>query len=265
MRPARGMFAFVIAVIGAPVCVRAAPAELSPNAALFSAPFAAPYSDPYAARPSPILQTEAISAALAREGAAGIVRLSPADAALAPDAVAFSRLAGPSGRAADVSYARGWPSMVKLSGGGYDLDVSPHAAIGSYGGAESAEAGALVRLGAHLQDQVISGLDGLGVRAADRAAFGTPGRWYLFAAYSGRSVGLNMAGDAPGDPRRASWTADAASTLISNAQAGLGWRKGDLQASFGYVRREIRPLAADAGGAELSGSMVAFSLSLHGR
>jgi hypothetical protein len=216
-----------------------------------------------------VWRSREIHSKLRSDGAVDTLRVSIAGVARGAGGVVLARPGGllePDARAFDVTYVRGWPAALKLSTGRYDLDVSPHAGFGvsSIGG--SAEAGALVRLGAHLEDRVINSLDGLGVHAVDGATFGGRGRWYLFAAASGRSVGLTMTRDAQGDLRRAGWSTDASSTLISDAQAGVGWRKGDMQASFGYVHREIRPLIVapfGVGTTKVSDSMVAFSLSVH--
>ena len=167
----------------------------------------------------------------------------------------FSRLADADGMAA------GWPSVVAVSNGHYDVDFSPHAALGSSLGGESAEAGGMVRLGAHLQDSV---MNRLGMHAVDGSAFGDRGRWFLFAAASGRAVGFNMTHDQSGF-QRAGWSAEGTSAMISDAQAGLGWRRGNMQASFGYVHREIKtdaPVNFASDSQTVRDSMVAFSFSL---
>lgn len=302
MRPVGGLLSTIAAMVGVPLAAGAAPAPsisaptvAVSGSALFDAAFAAPRiavrsddaaameaggvfaplaDDPVDASNGQGLQVRShreISAGPRSDGVVDTVRLSITGVARAPGGVVLARPGGllePDAQTFDVSYTRGWPAVLRLSGGGYDFDLSPHAGVGFSSAGPSAEAGAMVRLGAHLQDRVISSLAGLGVRTVDSPASGAPGRWYLFAAASGRSVGLTMTRDAQGDLRRASWSADASSTLISDAQAGVGWRKGDMQASFGYVHREVQPLVAtlSANGAQkVSDSMVAFSLSFHAR
>ena len=68
--------------------------------------------------------------------------------------------------------------------------------------------------------------------------------------------------------QRADWSSEPQSAMISDAQAGLGWRRGDLQASFGYVHRAVKSETQMASGpqpASYHDSMVAFSFSFTGR
>ena len=76
-------------------------------------------------------------------------------------------------------------------------------------------------------------------RARRLATFGDTGRWYLFAAASGRAVGMNMLHGETGW-NGAGWTTDPSSTLIGDAQLGVGWRKGAVQTSVGYIHREVK-------------------------
>ena len=207
---------------------------------------------------------------LAHGGAVDSVRLSLGELARAPGGLA---LAGPGGllepeaQAFDLRYTRGWPSAFAVSAGGVDMDLTPHAGLGLSTGGPSAEAGAMVRLGAHLQDTLIGGLSGLGVRRITRGG-DNAGRFYFYASASGRAVDFGMTRDTPGDPQRMGWASDGAGEMISDAQAGMAWRKGALQASFGYVHREIRNDAAMAGRIDpgkLKDSMVAFSFSIRPR
>ena len=156
---------------------------------------------------------------------------------------------------------------MKFKTGDYALDVSPHAGVGMSNAGGSAEAGAMIQFGQDVDSRVRERLNGLGIKTVDGSSFGNRGRWYLFAAASGRAVGLNMLRDSQGDFRRANWSTDPASALIGDAQAGVGWRKGAMQASFGYLHREIKPSSS----ASLKGmdnrddDMVAFSLSFKPR
>ena len=104
----------------------------------------------------------------------------------------------------------------------------------NYGG--SAEAGATLRVSRDEQ-AAAERLKDMGV--GDGADFGERGRWYLFAAASGRAVGLNMLHSDSGWDR-AGWTTDPTSALIGDAQVGVGWRKGAMQTSFGYIHREVK-------------------------
>jgi hypothetical protein len=201
------------------------------------------------------------------DGAVDSVRMSLGSIAYAPGGVVLARpdsVIGTDTQAFDMKYTRGWPAALKLSAGGYDLDFSPHASLGVSSGGQSAEAGGMVRFGSGLQDKVMSGLNGLGMHTVSSAALRDRGRWYLFAAASGRAVGWNMGRDAQGNLRRIGWSAEGASELISDAQAGVAWRKGSTEASFGYVHRDIQ---GDFNGVpgnpgRMHDSMVAFSFSI---
>lgn len=160
-------------------------------------------------------------------------------------------------RDVDVTVTRGWPAAVSVGAGKYALDVTPHAGLGFGGAGGSAEAGATVRFGKKVGDRVV---DSLGVE--DGRQFGQRGRWYMFAAASGQAVGLNMLRSGDGDWSRAGVTTDASSKLVGDGQAGLAWRKGPMQASFGYVHRKIRAKDQIMGMATQKDEMVAFSFSL---
>jgi hypothetical protein len=158
----------------------------------------------------------------------------------------------------DVTLTRGWPLAVKFAAGKYALDVTPHAGFGFGGAGGSAEAGATVRLGQSVEDRVS---DSLGLRDGAEA-FGPRGRWYIFAAASGRAVGLNMLRGQNGDWSRAGLTTDVNSKLIGDSQAGVAWRRGPMQASLGYIHREMRGKDVIMGMASQKDSMVALSFSL---
>ena len=104
----------------------------------------------------------------------------------------------------DLSYTRGWPSALTLKAGDYDLDVSPHAGLGMSNAGGSAEAGAMVRFGKNLEESVTSRLN-----IREGSSFGAQARWYVFAAASGRAVGMNML-NSGGDWRRAGMSEDNA-------------------------------------------------------
>jgi hypothetical protein len=100
-------------------------------------------------------------------------------------------------------------------------------------------------------------------RDMDRSSGQDHGRWFLFAAAGGQAVGWTMSPGAPGDTR---WASGSASTMINDGQAGVGWRRGIMQASVGYVHREVSgrdfdPYSTRLG--KVSDSMVGLSFSLH--
>lgn len=149
--------------------------------------------------------------------------------------------------AVDVAYLRDWPSAIRFENGrGYTLDVTPTAgfSVGSLG--SGAEAGATLRFGQDVRRR-LKGLDG--------ERFGERPRWYLFAAASGRALGYNLT-SSPDGLKRSGMSLDQGS-FIGDAQAGVAWRKGDLQASFGYVHREVK--AYDY---QKDDGFVAFQLSV---
>ncbi|NEX93041.1 lipid A-modifier LpxR family protein [Caulobacter sp. 17J65-9] len=148
----------------------------------------------------------------------------------------------------DISYTRGWPGAVRFNAGDYALDVTPHAGVGMTNQGGAAEAGATVRLGADLDDA----LENI---VKDGKSFGDKPRWYLFAAASGRAVGYNFLNDGSG--LTPSGVSTDEGSFIGDAQAGLAWRRGDIQASFGYVHREIK--AYDEKAQE---EVLAFQLSI---
>ncbi len=160
-------------------------------------------------------------------------------------------------RDVDVTVTRGWPAAVSVGAGKYALDVTPHAGLGFGGAGGSAEAGATVRFGKKMGDRVVNSL---GVE--DGRQFGQRGRWYVFAAASGQAVGMNMLRSGDGDWSGAGVTADTSSKLVGDGQAGVAWRKGPMQASFGYVHRKIRAKDQIMGMATQKDEMLAFSFSL---
>lgn len=179
--------------------------------------------------------------------------------ALAPVAIDHADL---DAQSYEISLTRDWPGAVSVSNGRYALDVTPHAGVGMTSLGGSAEAGATVTLGQSGEDRVKSSLSAMGVR--DGADFGNAGRWFIYAAASGRAVGLNMLKDQATGWDRA-WSQDSASTLISDAQLGVAWRKGSMQTSLGYVHREVKGEHMLMGQDAKDDSLVAFSLSIKPR
>lgn len=159
----------------------------------------------------------------------------------------------------EVAFVRDWPGAVSFEAGAVDVDVTPHAGLGLSNLGGTAEAGATLTVGQKREQAVVDRLRGWGV--GDGARFGEQGRWYLFAAASGRAVGLNMLRDDRGWDR-AGWTTDPTSALVGDAHLGVGWRKGDLQTSFGYIHREVKGENMVFGQKTREDSLVAFSLTL---
>jgi hypothetical protein len=159
----------------------------------------------------------------------------------------------------EVRMSRDWPNAFKFGGHGLDFDVTPHAGVGmsSYG-AGSAEAGATLHISK--SDLAAARLKALGFKDG-ATRFGDRGRWYLFAAASGRAVGLNMMhGDTGWN--RAGWTTDTTSRLVGDTQVGVGWRKGSMQTSVGFVHRDVKGDHLMYGVDPHSESMVAFSFAI---
>ena len=165
-------------------------------------------------------------------------------------------------QAYEIALTRNWPDAVSFATDRYDVSLTPHAGLGMSSAGGSAEAGAMLTLGQKASDGLKSRLGALGVR--DGAAFGNEGRWYLFAAASGRAVGLNMQRN-NGDWNGAGWSTDPSSALIGDAQLGVGWRKGAMQTSLGYIHREVKGQHMVWGQETKDDSMVAFSLSIKPR
>jgi len=78
-------------------------------------------------------------------------------------------------------------------------------------------------------------LRGMGVRSGD--SFGQRGRLYLFAADGQTAVGYNLTHGDDGWSRQGLSMDDGA--FMGDAQAGIAWRQGSVQTSFGYVQRDM--------------------------
>ena len=123
-----------------------------------------------------------------------------------------------------------------------NYDVAPYAGSTLGGRNGAPKAGAVLEIGPAVKsDKVAAQLKDIGVR--DGAEFGDKGRWYLFAAGSGRAVGLNVQRDPEGLLRNYGLSSDPAAA-VGDIQAGVGFRKGPTQTSIGYVHREFRPTNA---------------------
>ena len=196
----------------------------------------------------------------AGNGAYDSLRLSVGGVARAPIG------AEASDEAFDLTYTRGWLSALRGQSGGLVFDVTPHAGLGVTNAGGSAQFGAVLRV-AELDfgDKVLGRMSDMGVpMVTDGERFGERGRWYLYAAGSGRAVGLNMLRGPGGWSRQGLSTDEGA--FIGEAQVGLGWRKGSMQASFGVLQREIKHKPAEGlDETQLEDRAVAFSLSIKPR
>lgn len=95
----------------------------------------------------------------------------------------------------------------------------------------------------------------LGYQSDPHKAYGNRGRWYLYAATDNDAFGFNMMQGMHGEVRRAGFTSERVAA-IGDQQAGLAWRKGNMQASLGYVQRELSSF-----GASMEQRFVAFEIS----
>jgi hypothetical protein len=159
----------------------------------------------------------------------------------------------------EVSVIRDWPEAVRFGAGKYDLALTPHAGVGVSNAGGQAEAGATLTLGQRTSKAVEDRLKSMGLQ--DGGAFGDKGRWYLFAAASGRAVGMNVLRN-EGDWDRAGWSTDPSSKLVGDAHVGVAYRKGPMQTSFGYIHREVKGEHMLFGQTTREDSMVALSLSI---
>jgi len=200
-------------------CALAAPSaawcSASTEAALFDAAFAHPTGALFQPR---------------TEGVAGFSRDSgmrmTAFASQSPEAV-LRPDANDTDLAVAVTVERSWPATLQTRR--YQLELVPHAGIGVSQGGQLAEAGATLQVGSRLKTRIGEALN----VGSGQATYGDRGRWYLFGAYKGRAVGLNLLQSGWG-MRGEGLTADRGG-FMGVAQTGVGWRKGGLQASVGYT------------------------------
>ena len=137
----------------------------------------------------------------------------------------------------EFTYIRNWPAAFSVQAGRLDLDLTPHAGLGlSSAGSQLAEAGALVRLGARVQDRVLRAM------GAEDALDGS--RLFLYAGATRRAIGLNLLGK-QALSGRANPRGDGS---VREAQAGIGLKKGVVSASLGYTyeRTRMRTFGGDA-------------------
>jgi hypothetical protein len=194
-------------------------------------------------------------------GAVDSVRLSVGGAVRSPSGLPVEldpRAAELDADAYEIAVTRDW-APVRLDAGEYDVRLTPHTGVGVSSAGGQAEAGATLTVGQKRDDIAKDRLQDLGV--GDGSTYGDRGRWYFFAAASGRAVGLNVLRN-DGGWDRDGWTTDASSALIGDAHVGVGWRKGAMQTSFGYIHREVKGEHRIFGEGSKEDSVVAFSLSI---
>jgi hypothetical protein len=129
-------------------------------------------------------------------------------------------------RAYDVSYVRNWPAALRLNAGKVSLDVTPHAGIGMMSGGQTAEAGAMLRFGNRPEQRLLAGLD---PREAAQS------RIFLYAGARRKAGGLGLLRSATA-PLGDNFARDG---LVKETQAGFAFRRGAMQASFGYTREKV--------------------------
>jgi len=159
----------------------------------------------------------------------------------------------------DLTLVRSWPKAVSFASDGLAFDLAPHAGLGVSNFGTSAEGGATLTVSKSRGERALEHLRDLGVK--DGASFGDTGRWYLFAAASGRAVGLNMLRGENGWDR-AGWSTDMSGALVGDAQVGVGFRKGDMQSSFGVIHREVKGRHMIFGQQTRDDTVAAFTFSL---
>ena len=159
----------------------------------------------------------------------------------------------------DVMAVRSWPGAISFSSKKLEFDVAPHAGFGVSPLGGQAEGGATLTVSKSRGDQAMERLREMGVRDG-ASSFGDMGRWYLFAAASGRAVGRNMLRGENGWDR-AGWTTDTTGALVGDAQVGVGWRKGDMQTSLGVVHREVKGKHRIFGQETRDDTVAAFTFS----
>jgi hypothetical protein len=163
--------------------------------------------------------------------------------------------------AVNVALVRGWPAAMIVRAGDIGVNVTPHAGLGFGAAGSSAEAGATLKI-TSVKDAINDRLSAMGVKnGAD--AYRDESRIYLFAAVRGQAVGLNMQ-QTGGSLRRAGWSTDQSSALVGDGQIGVGWRKGGMEATVGYVHRGVHVKNAPLGVTDsYADDMAALSLTFH--
>ena len=230
-----------------------APQTLQPSGAALSLHNAA-----FAAHAAPVAAVKSFQLRLktphADGGAVDTVRINVAEPVRLPVLLPYADR-----DAFDVTVVRSWPGAVSFGSDKVDVDIAPHAGVGASNRGGQVEGGAMLTISPKSRGQAaMERLRDMGVR--DGASYGDAGRWYLFAAASGQAVGLNMMHGENGWDR-AGWSTDSTGALVGDAQIGVGWRKGDLQSSFGVIHREVKGNHMVFGQTTRDDTVAAFTFS----
>jgi len=161
---------------------------------------------------------------------------------------------------ADTLHIRTWPKAVSFRSEKLEFEIAPHAGFRVSKFGSQPEGGATLMVSKSRGERALEQLRDMGVK--DGASFGDKGRWYLFAAASGQAVGMNMLRGEHGGWDRAGWSTDTSGALVGDAQVGVGWRKGDLQSSFGVIHREVKGRHMIWGQQTRDDTVAAFTFSL---
>ena len=149
--------------------------------------------------------------------------------------------------------------------GAYGFEGSPNAGFGLTFRGGPTDTGVRDNFGGNRASSVAQSL---GLHTVEEASFAGHGRWLIYAEANGQIVGMNMTSNDQGGPQSAGWTAESSSAQTNDTHAGIGWRSGNMLASFGYVRHEFKgatDLSLGLGQGRNSDSMMAFSLVFHPR
>jgi len=245
-------------------------ANVAPRAPAYAALMDAPFAQPSA--PSMRFERPFALRSVAPLGALAVRRsliTSPATSAQRQYLVAQRPMFKPppafSLPAQNFTLAGRGPAALTASSKGYVLDFAPQAGLDWSDARSSAQAGGMLRLALHRPDDRPRPWLSFGAGQAPSVSESDRGRWFLFAAASGQVIGFNVNQSTLGGPSRSLWATPGADTLVSDAQSGLGWRKGAMLASVGYVHREVHyDNGADPFGPQtVRDSMVGVSFSLH--
>ncbi|WP_240811715.1 lipid A-modifier LpxR family protein [Brevundimonas sp. M20] len=158
----------------------------------------------------------------------------------------------------EVSYTRGWTENLGRTPSGLSVTLTPHIGVGVGSRGGSTEAGATLRIGRDIGDDLEA------LVPEGQEAFGERQRWYLYIAGSGRAVGYNFARTRDGDYARSGVSHDAGD-FMGDASIGVAIRRGPVQGSIGLVYREIesRGLRLDQDiDAKVDEGMIAFQISI---
>ena len=182
------------------------------------------------------------------------VRISLAEITRTPADLPGITPSGTDTAAYQATYTRGWPGLLAFDAGPMKVDVTPHAGFGVSNSGGQAEAGALVKLRRRLT----------GWMTPSGASDANPheGQVYLFAAASGRAVGLNFNRPQSGGWPQLGLSTENASAIIRDVQAGIAWRKGSVRASLAWMRRKVQGVQTFVGWRGQDDSTVAVTVSI---